>query len=183
MFAHTLLTSSTIQIPIALASDEADLYGVVRGACKLLGFRALARDIGYTFDWRRANAAPMSHGLSVLVWIDSGSAVTDGPRILCPNIPLRETNQLRFQTEGRTRPWSTVARRMCCSLTAGHKRKGFNFQVCNVRFPIVSVYRLAQAACKLEVHDSMAHLRLLEKGTLDLELIGAFDHLFAVQTR
>ena len=47
--------------------------------------------------------------------------------------------------------------------TAGHKSIGFNFQVCNVRFPTVSVYRLTQAGCKLEVNDSMPQLRLTEK--------------------
>ena len=54
----------------------------------------------------------------------------------------------------------------------GRQSKGFNFQVCNVRFPIVSVYRLTQAACKLEVKDSTTQLRPTEKGTLDLDLIG-----------
>ena len=43
----------------------------------------------------------------------------------------------------------------------------------NVRFPKVSVYRLlTQAGCKREVNDSMAQLRLPEKASLDLDLIG-----------
>ena len=42
---------------------------------------------------RRANATPMSHGLSVFLLIDSGSAVTGCPHDSCPNIPLRETEQ------------------------------------------------------------------------------------------
>ena len=36
----------------------------------------------------------------------------------------------------------------------------------------MSVHRLTQAGCKLEVNDSMAQLRLPQRGTLDLDLIG-----------
>ena len=49
--------------------------------------------------------------------------------------------------------------------TARRKSIGFNFQVCSVRFPIVS-------RCQLEANDATAQLRLPEKGTLDLDLIG-----------
>ena len=38
---------------------------------------------------RRANATPMSHGLSVFLLIDSGSAVAGCPRDWCPNIPAK----------------------------------------------------------------------------------------------
>ena len=49
---------------------------------------------------RRANATPMSHGLSVFLLIDAGSAVTGCPHDWCPNIILLETKQLRFQAAG-----------------------------------------------------------------------------------
>ena len=115
----------------------------------------------------------MSHGLSVFLLIDSGSAVTGCPRDWCPKIPLRETKQLRFQAAGENQ---TIEHHhniiVLLFTTAEHKSIGFNFHVCTVSFPIVSVYRLTQAGCKLEVNDSMAQLRLSEKGTLGLDLIG-----------
>ena len=56
--------------------------------------------------------------------------------------------------------------------TAGRKSIGFNFQVCNARFPIVSVYRLTQAGFKLEVNDMTAQLKLQGREAQDLDLIG-----------
>ena len=56
--------------------------------------------------------------------------------------------------------------------TAGRKSIGFSFQVCNVRFPNVSVYRLTQTGFKLEVNDMTAQLKLPGSGALDLDLIG-----------
>ena len=66
---------------------------------------------------RRANATLMSHGLSVFLLIDSGSAVTGCPRDRCPNLSLRETKPLCFHSrpQARSRPWSTMARSMCHS--------------------------------------------------------------------
>ena len=121
---------------------------------------------------RRANATPMSGGLSVFLLIDSGSAVTGCPRDWCPNIPLREMKQLRSQAAGENQTIEHCGEKDMLFTTAGHKSMEFNFQVCNVRFSIVSVYRLTQAGCKLEKNDSMAQLRLTEKVTLDLDLIG-----------
>ena len=51
--------------------------------------------------------------------------------------------------------------------TVGRKSIGFSFQVCNVRFPIVSVYPLTQAGCRLEVNDTTAQLKLPGSGALD----------------
>ena len=93
---------------------------------------------------RRATATPTSHGLSVFLLIDSGSAVTGCPRDWCPNIPLRETKQLRFQAAGENQTVEHNGEKDVLLTAAGHKSIGFNFQVCNVRFPTVSAYRLKQ---------------------------------------
>ena len=89
---------------------------------------------------RRANAPPMSHGPSVFLLIDSGSAVAGCPRDWCPNFFfLRETKQLRFQ--GGNQTIEHTGEKEVLFTTAGHKSMWFNFQVCNVRFPNVSVWR------------------------------------------
>ena len=83
---------------------------------------------------RRAKAKPMSHGLFVFLLIDSGSAVTGCLRDWCPDIPLRETKQLRVQAAGENETIEHYGEKDVVFNTAGHKSIGFNFQVCNVRF-------------------------------------------------
>ena len=66
--------------------------------------------------------------------------------------------------------------------TAERKSTGSNFQVCNLRFPIVSVYRLTQAGLKLEVNDATAQLTLSEVA-LPVWSFGTSDRSFTTQTR
>ena len=68
--------------------------------------------------------------------------------------------QLRFQTAGENQTTEHYGEKDGLFTTAGRQSKGFNFQVCNVRFPTVSVCCLTQAGCKLEVKASTAQLRL-----------------------
>ena len=103
---------------------------------------------------RRSNATPMSHGLSVFLLI----AVTGCPRDWCPHICLRETKQLRFGAAGENQTTEHYGEKDVVLTTAGHKSIGFNFQVCNVRFPAASVYRLIRAGCKLERFDGTAEI-------------------------
>ena len=77
----------------------------------------------------------MSHGLSVFLLIDSGSALTGCPRGWCPNIPLRETKQLRFRAAGGNQAMEHDGEKDVLFTIAGRKSTGFNFQVCNVRCP------------------------------------------------
>ena len=88
--------------------------------------------------------------------IDSGSAVAGCPRDWCPNIPLREMKQLRFQAAGENQTTEHHGEKDVLIATAGHRITGFNFRMCNVRLPNVSDYRLTQAGGKLAVNDSMA---------------------------
>ena len=121
--------------------------------------------------------ADVSWSLSVVLLIDSGLAVTGCPREWCP-------------TAGENETMEHFGEKDVLFTTAGQQSMEFGFQVCNVRFPNVSVYRLTQAGCKPEVDDSMAHLSFPEKGTLDLDLIGGtlwlalwiLDRSFTVQT-
>ena len=65
-----------------------------------------------------------------------------------------------------------MVRGTCPSSLRERKNTGFNFQVCNVRFPIVAVYRLTQAGFKQEVNDMTAQLKLPGSGALNFDLIG-----------
>jgi hypothetical protein len=43
-----ILTTSTTQVPISLSSGEAEFYGTVKTASRLLGLVALVVDFGFT---------------------------------------------------------------------------------------------------------------------------------------
>ena len=117
---------------------------------------------------RRANATPMSHGPSVFLLIDSGSAVAGCPRGWCPNIffARNETVALSGWEQDHRAHWRE-GRAVHHCWTQEH-----GVQFSSVQCSIPECVCLAQAGCKLEVNDSMAQLRLPEQGTLDLDLIG-----------
>ena len=77
---------------------------------------------------RRKHATPMSHGLLVFLLIDSGSAVTGCPREWFPNIPLRQTKQLRFEAVGENQTMKRDGEKDVLFTTAGHEGVGFNFK-------------------------------------------------------
>jgi len=68
---------------------------------------------------RHANATPVSHGLSVFLMIDSGSAVTGCPRDRWPNVPLGKTKELRFQAAGENQAIEHYGEKDVIFTTAG----------------------------------------------------------------
>ena len=48
--SHTVLTASTTQVPIALSSGEAEFYGTVKTASRLIGVGGLLTDFGFAVN-------------------------------------------------------------------------------------------------------------------------------------
>ena len=60
---HLWLFASTTQVPIALSSGEAEFYGAVKGASRLLGAAALARDLGLELQCRLFGDSSAARGV------------------------------------------------------------------------------------------------------------------------
>ena len=116
---------------------------------------------------RRANTTPLSHGLSVFLLIASESAVTGCPR----DWRLNVRKQLHFHAARGNQAMEHCGEKDVLFTSAVRKSTVFNLQVCNVRFPIVSVYRLTRAGSEQEVNDTTAQLKLAGGGAQDLDLI------------
>ena len=97
--------------------------------------------------------------------IDSGSAVTSCPR------DRWNISHLSFQAAGEIQAMEHNGEKGVILTTAARRNTRFNFQVCNARFPIVSVFRLTQAGFKLEVSGMTAKLKRLRSGALVWGLI------------
>ena len=108
--------------------------------------------------------------------IDSGSAVTGCWRDCCPNVPLGEAKHLRFQAAGEKKNIEHYGEKDVLFTTAGRQSKGFNFQVCNVRFPIVMCLPFDPSRLQTRSQrcgsTAVGNPSSQEKGTLDLDLIG-----------
>ena len=78
-----ILTSSTTQVPISLSSGEAEFYGTVKCASRLIGMCALATDFGFDVLGR--------------LWTDSAAAKGVMSRRGCGRIRHLETPTLWVQ--------------------------------------------------------------------------------------
>ena len=60
---HTVLTASSTQVPIALSSAEAEFYGNVKTASRLIGIGGLARDLGFEFELEQLTGSSAAQGI------------------------------------------------------------------------------------------------------------------------
>jgi hypothetical protein len=82
--AHALLTAASTQVPLALSSGEAEFYGAVKTASRLLGLKSLLVDFGVT-------------GITFRLWSDSSAARGVLARRGCGKIRHLETQALWVQ--------------------------------------------------------------------------------------
>ena len=82
---HVIKSWSTNQSTIALSSGEAEYYGMVKGASQAMGLRAIAEDVGVSFDG------------PIQINADASAAIGIGSRLGIGKVRHIEVNQLWLQ--------------------------------------------------------------------------------------